>query len=74
MPSQIYVFFIGYELKEVELEEVASVSGILNVNDDFLTAEARSKYQTCVLWVEDIKNGEWVDVYLYLKQRIDISM
>ena len=74
MPSQIYVFFIGYELKEVELEEVASVSGILNVNDDFLTAEARSKYQTYVLRVEDIKNGEWVDVYLYLKQRIDISM
>ena len=29
MPSQIYLFFIGYELKEGELEEVATVSGIL---------------------------------------------
>ena len=44
MPSQIYLFFIGYELKEAEFEEVACVSGIFNVRDDFLTAEARSKY------------------------------
>ena len=74
MSSQIYLFFIGYELKEAELEEVASVSGILNVSDDFLTIEARSKYQTYVPRVEDIKNDEWVDVYLYLKQKIDNSM
>ena len=44
MPSQIYLFFIGYELKEAEFEEAACVSGIFNVRDDFLTAEARSKY------------------------------
>ena len=44
MPSQIYLFFIGYGLKEAEFEEVACVSGIFNVRDDFLTAEARSKY------------------------------
>ena len=74
MPSQIYLFFIGYELKEAELEEVASVPGILNVSDDFLTAEARSEYQTYVPRVEDIKNDEWVDAYLYLRQRIDNSM
>ena len=74
MSSQIYLFFIGHELKEAELEEVASVSGILNVSDDFLTIEARSKYQTYVPRVEDIKNDEWVDVYLYLKQKIDNSM
>ena len=74
MPLQIYLFFIGYELKEAELEEVACVSGILNVSDDFLTAEARSKYQTHVPRVEDIKNDEMVDAYLYLKHRIDSSM
>ena len=44
MPSQIYLFFVGYELKEAEFEEVACVSGIFNVRDDFLTVEARSKY------------------------------
>ena len=53
MPSQIYLFFIGYEL---------------------LTAEARSKYPPYVPRVEDIKNDEWVDAYLYLKQRTDSSM
>ena len=74
MPSQIYLFFIGYELKEAELEEVASVSGILNVSDDFLTAAAILEYQTYVPRVEDIKNDEWVDAYLYLRQRIDNSM
>ena len=36
-----------------------------------MTAEVRSKYQTYVPRVEDIKNNEWVDAYLYLKQRID---
>ena len=73
MPLQIYLFFIGYELKEAELEEVASVSGILNVSDDFLIAEAKSKYQAYVPRVEDIIHDEWVDVYFYLKQRIDSS-
>ena len=46
----------------------------LNVSDDYLTAEARSKYQTFVPRVEYIKNDEWVDAYLYVKQRIDSSM
>ena len=74
MSSQIYLFFIGYELTEAELEEVASVSGILKVSDAILTAEARLKYQTFVPRVEDIKSDEWFDAYLYLKQRIDSSM
>ena len=43
------------------------MSGILNLRNDFLKAEARSKYQTYVPWVENIKTGEWVDAYLYLK-------
>ena len=74
MSSQMYLFFIGYELKEAELEDVVIVSGILNVGDDFLTAEAKSKYQTYVLRVDDIENDKWIDAYLYLKQRIDNSM
>ena len=74
MPSQMYLFFIGYELKEAELEEVAIVSGILNVSDDVLTAETRSKYQTYVPRADDIENDKWIDAYLYLKQRIDNSM
>ena len=61
MTSEIDLFFIGYKLKEAELEEVACVSGILNVSDAFLTAEARSEDQTYVPRVEDIKNDEWVD-------------
>ena len=28
MPSQIYLFFTGYELKEAELEEVTSVFNV----------------------------------------------
>ena len=56
-------FFTGYELKEAALKEVASVSDILNDSDDFLTA----KYQTYMPRVEDIKNDEWVDAYLYLE-------
>ena len=45
------------------------MSGILNVSNDVLTAEARSKYQTYVPWVENIKSDEWVDAYLYLKKK-----
>ena len=58
---QIYLFFIRYELKEAVLVQVACVSGILNISDDFVTAEMRSKYQTYVPRVGDIKNDEWVD-------------
>ena len=63
MPSQIYLFFIGYKRKEAEFEEVTYVSGISNI-------------YAINIWclVEDIKNDEWVDAYLYLKQRIDSSM
>ena len=75
MPSQTYLLFTGYELKESKLEEVASLSEISNVSDDFLKPETRSKYQTYdVPQVEDIKSDEWVDGYLYLKQRINSSM
>ena len=66
--------FIGYELKEAELKEVAIVSGILNISNDFLTAEARSNFSIYVPQVEDIKNDEWVDKHLYLNQRIHSSM
>ena len=68
MPSQIYLFFISYELKEAELEEVACVSA---------EARSRSKIEVlniCATHVKDIKHDEWVDAYLYLKQRIDGSM
>ena len=41
MPSQICLFFIGYKLKEAELQDVAIVSGILKISDDFFTAEVR---------------------------------
>ena len=47
MTSEIDLFLIGYKLKEAELEEVACVSGILNVSDAFLTADARSEYNIC---------------------------
>ena len=50
------------------------MSGILNISNDFLTAEARSKFSIYVPQVEVIKNDEWVDTYLYLKQRIHSSM
>ena len=50
------------------------MSGILNVSDDFLKAKARSKYQTYVPQVQDIRKDELVDIYLYLKQRIDSSV
>ena len=61
MTSEIDLFLIGYKLKEAELEEVACVSGILNVSDAFLTADARSEYQTYVPRVEEITHDEWVD-------------
>ena len=71
---KFFLFLTGFELKEAELEEVTSVSGILNVSDDFLTAETRSKYDTYVPRVKDVKKDEWVDAYLHLKQKIDTSM
>ena len=74
MPSQMCLFFVGYELKEAELEEVAIVSGILNVSDGFLIAETRSKYQTYVPRADDIENDKLIDACLYLNQRIDNSM
>ena len=73
MPSQICLFFIGYKLKEAELQDFAIVSGILKISDDFFTAEVRSKYQTNVRRVEEIKKDKWVDTYLYRKQRIHSS-
>ena len=60
MPSQIYLFSTGYELKEAKLEEVLSLSGILNVNDNFLTVETRFKNETYVRRFEDTKHDEWL--------------
>lgn len=70
MASKLYLCFDRFEIKETELKEVDSVSGLSDVSDDILIAAVRSKYQAYVSWVENIKYDEGVVTYLYLKQGI----
>jgi hypothetical protein len=54
-------------LTEDNLREVAELSGVLDVCEDFLTPEFRAECERIIPDRENIEPNECKDVFLYLK-------
>jgi len=77
VPNHIYEFPEKYDLEncghivtEEKLQEVASLSGVLDVQEDYLDAEFRKKYEEIISEPEKITAKDYVESYLLLKHSI----
>lgn len=61
------LYITGLPLTEDNLREVAELSGLLDVSEDFLTPEFRAECERIIPDRENIKPNECKDVFLYLK-------
>ena len=64
-----FVFLLGNYGTEEQLMEVAKCSEVLNVPNDFLESDFRERCINIIPYPERIKNDEWYDVYIYLKEK-----
>lgn len=62
--------FIGHIVTEEKLQEVASLSGVLDIEEDYLDAEFRKKCEEIISEPEKITAKDYVESYLLLKHSI----
>ena len=49
--------------------EVAEYSEVLNIRNDFLESDFRERCISIIPYPKRIENGQWYDVYIYLKEK-----
>ena len=64
-----FILFLGNYVTEEQLMEIAEYSEVLNIPNDFLESDFRESYINIIPYPERIKNGEWYNVYIYLKEK-----
>ena len=64
-----FVFLLRNYGTEEQLMEVAECSEVLNIPNDFLELDFRERCINIISYPEIIKNDEWYDVYIYLKEK-----
>ena len=58
----------GIDINDDQLKEVADLSGVLEIADDYLENDVRKKYEEFIPDPSSLDNNEWVDAYIFLKQ------
>ena len=64
-----FILLLGNYVTEEQLMEVAEYSEVLNIRNDFLESDFRERCINIIPYPEIIENGEWYDVYIYLKEK-----
>ena len=64
------IFMLGFTISEDEIKAVAELSGALEIEDDYLTADFRLKCEQVVPDPGKVKSTEYVQTYLTLKANI----
>lgn len=59
--------FIGFPVTNQALDEVAEVSGVMTVGDDFLSFDVRRECERVIPKVENVEATDAADTYLFLK-------
>ena len=67
MQSKWVWLFVGWIVSEEQLEEVATHSGVLEIDDDFLNARFRAECERLIPKTEEITDEDCVDAFLFLK-------
>ena len=64
-----FILLLGNYVTEEQLMEVAEYSEVLDITNDFLESDFRERCINIIPYPERIKNGEWYDAYIYLKEK-----
>ena len=66
----VFSWFAGFAVTEEQLKEVAEESGVLDVPDDFLPGDVRTKCQK-IIEHQDVKPEDCRDAFVYLKEHFN---
>ena len=58
---------LGFPVTNQELDEVAEVSGVMTVGDDFLPIDVRRECERVIPSVDNVEAIDAADTYLFLK-------
>lgn len=65
--SLIYID-VGFHVTEDQLAEVAQHSGVLNIDNDFLSPEMRQQCEAIIPYPEKVEPSDCAKAFLYLKR------
>ena len=65
MPLVIY--YSGFSVSEEQLKNVAEMSGVLEVAQDFMSTEMRQQCSAIIPYPTEVEPNECYDAFIYLK-------
>ena len=68
-----YNLFTGQTVTEEQLREVAELSGVLQIPDDFLEPHFRAECQRLIPDAAEIEPSNVKDAYMFLKENFNLS-
>ena len=67
IPVHIFFFSLGFQITEQQLQDVAEQSGVLQLDDDFLSPDFRAACLQVIPYPELVEPSECSDAFIYLK-------
>lgn len=61
--------FIGLQVTQEALDELAKLSGVMSVGDDYLPKSVREECEQIVPNIDEVKPNEAADAHLFLKTK-----
>lgn len=61
------MYTIGMQVTQETLDEVATLSGVMSVGDDYFPSSVREECERIVPNIDGVKPAEAADAYLFLK-------
>lgn len=66
----LLTLFLGWPVTEDQLKDVAELSGVLELDDDFIESEYREKCERIIPFPGDVEPDQCADAYVYLKDNL----
>ena len=63
-------YFTGFSVTEEQLKDVAEMSGVLEVPQDFLSTEMREQCSAIIPYPTEVEPNECYDAFKYLKHNL----
>ena len=62
-------FIVGWPVTEQQLQDVAEMSEVLEIDQDFVESEFRIKCERAIPFPEQVEPDQCADAYIYLKDK-----
>jgi hypothetical protein len=69
--NQLHIH-IGIPVTGEQLEEVAQVSGVMDVEDDFLSPNFRAECERIIPYPKEVEPNECKEAFIYLKENFSL--